>query len=203
VPTVFGALGFGCGIVGGMFAAENFSKPIADAAVLPMIRRWVLSAGEKAAQTPVGEAVSNAVEGVKTATSSAAELLGKMGIPELFRGNTAGMIAQNAAETGKSIVDSTSEVLSHNIMYFVVFIIAFVLITYIVRLIGLGVNKLFKLPIIRTANRLAGAALGAILGAAAIYVGLFLCMKLLPDVAVFTKENIEATLLAKYFIGWI
>jgi membrane protein required for colicin V production len=77
------------------------------------------------------------------------------------------------------------------------FIVIMLFVSQIITLIATGINKLFNLPVIGLANRLAGAAFGLIKGGVLVLIGITV-MQHIPVVAV--TQAVEQSQLAGWFI---
>lgn len=197
------------GIFGGNYFAEKFAPKLADSVLMP----WVSAKVEQAVKlTPFspekiieyGDSAADEAEALLT------EFLGNIDLPWFSLQNIhvstitnfITSAANSAAEVGKTIQQATAEIISTKIAHMIIFFIAFLVVQTIAFYILSIVNKIFKLPLIGSVNRLAGGLLGVLSTALLLAVIFAVISAVLPPATApggaLSEEVLSSTYVAKY-----
>jgi len=114
--------------------------------------------------------------------------------------------AQVGSATVESISRSIASPVASTISNVIAFTICFVITSLILRIILGIIDKIFKFPVLKSANKIAGFILGAVLAIVIMLVFSNIAVQLsysLGSVApdIFGKEAIDKTVFIKFFSG--
>jgi uncharacterized membrane protein required for colicin V production len=202
VMMLAGLVSLAAGVFGGSCAAKVLSKPVADAIILPWVRK-TLDLAAQGRQIPEGAAVA---EGGGLSESAMGSISGVMESSKLpgfsFRG-VMDSIGKHVQDTGASLLDAASQVVAERIAYVILFIVAFVLIIVIVLLLFRLFNIVSKAPVLNTLNKISGGIVGLVTGALVVLLLMWFVTTFVKPAtaegALLSEEVIEATYIAKYF----
>lgn len=156
-------LSFAATILSWLIAAE-LSQPIALWANESFVHGWISSSIENAIASSLGNGTNAIIEAIPDYIANAAEIAG-VSLQNLAIQLSNVVDSAQAAEKIYTVVESTFVIPAIRIVAF--FIVYAVAERILAVLIGV-VNKLFKLPIIKSFNRLLGGAAGAFKGIIAV-----------------------------------
>ncbi len=156
-------LSFAATILSWLIAAE-LSQPIALWANESFVHGWISSSIENAIASSLGNGTNAIIEAIPDYIANAADIAG-VSLQNLAIQLSNVVDSAQAAEKIYTVVESTFVIPAIRIVAF--FIVYAVAERILAVLIGV-VNKLFKLPIIKSFNRLLGGAAGALKGLIAV-----------------------------------
>jgi len=190
------------GIFGGSFIAKQFSKPVADALILPWVSKTLnlAAAGE---QLPEGAVISGSGRLSESAAGSITGIMELSKLPGFSFAGTLDNIGLYIKDTGADLLNAASEVVAERMAYIALFILAFVVIQVIVFLIFKLFNMVSKAPVLNTLNKAAGGAVGLITGALLVLLLMWVASTFVKPAAadggILSEEIIEQTYIARYF----
>lgn len=158
-------LSFAAAVLSWLIAAE-FSQPLAEWANEAFVHGWISGSIENAIADSLGNGTNALIEAIPDYIASAAETAG-ISVQSLAQQLGSSVDSAQAAEKIYTAVESAFVVPAIRIVaFFIVFAVAQRILAI---LIGI-VNKFFKLPIIKSFNKLLGGAAGALKGIIVIAV---------------------------------
>ena len=80
------------------------------------------------------------------------------------------------AGLAEDVIAAASAELIHTISYGILFLVAFLLLLLVLRLVVGATDLLLRLPVLRQCNQLGGAVLGLLLGCLIAWIALRLCL---------------------------
>lgn len=158
-------LSFAAAVLSWLIAAE-FSQPLAEWANEAFVHGWISGSIENAIADSLGNGTNALIEAIPDYIANAAETAG-ISVQSLAQQLGSSVDSAQAAEKIYTAVESAFVVPAIRIVaFFIVFAVAQRILAI---LIGI-VNKFFKLPIIKSFNKLLGGAAGALKGIIVIAV---------------------------------
>lgn len=158
-------LSFAAAVLSWLIAAE-FSQPLAEWANEAFVHGWISGSIENAIADSLGNGTNALIEAIPDYIANAAETAG-ISVQSLAQQLGNSVDSAQAAEKIYTAVESAFVVPAIRIVaFFIVFAVAQRILAI---LIGI-VNKFFKLPIIKSFNKLLGGAAGALKGIIVIAV---------------------------------
>ncbi len=101
---------------------------------------------------------------------------------------------------GEGLVDAVLEGAVRNLVYAILYFLAFSLVTMALRQGVNAVNRTFRLPLLKQVNQVGGLVFGAVKGCLLVCAGVWLLGQLGLWV---TPENIQASYLLRYAAEWV
>lgn len=190
------------GCVAAFVLAFSFSAPAAnhvyDSWIAPSMETKLLETIGESAKASASEQLSALLESLPAPIATALE-----NSPKLQE--TVEQLSSTGASTGEMLVESLMDAIVRPIvsalLQFVIFILLFLVLLFVARLLVKLVKPITKLPLIRQADGLLGAALGAVKGAvfllAFVTVIQLIAATASPD-ALITSEAVSNSLLVKW-----
>lgn len=190
------------GCIAAFVLAFSFSAPAAefiyDSWVAPGLETKLLENVGETTKTTVSEQLSALLEGLPAPIATVLENNDKLQ-------DSLGQLGDNAASTGEALVGAVMqnviEPITVALLRFVVFILLFLVLLFVAKLLVKLVKPITKLPLVRQADGLLGAAFGAVKGV--IFVLAFVTIIQIiaatsaPD-ALITQEVIDKSYLVKW-----
>lgn len=206
---IIGIVALLIGIFGGNYFAEKYAPKLAESFFMP----WVSQKVEQAVSlTPFSpeKIIEYGDRAADEAESLLTEFLDNIDLPWFSLQNIhvstitdfITSTADSAAQTGQKIQNATAAIIATKIAHMVIFIIAFIIVQSIAFYVLSIINKIFKLPIIGSVNRLAGGLLG-LLSTTLVLTTIFgIISAVLPPATApggaLSDEVLSSTYVAKY-----
>ena len=130
-------------------------------------------------------------------TATPGDMLSVFGYSGRSLAELAESVAEQARQTGQSLVSAVVDSVLHSIAYAAVYVAAFLILLVALHLAVKALDLAAKLPGIRTANGLGGAALGFIKGMLVVFLLVWALQKLQ---LLLTPKMVEESFLLPFFI---
>ena len=99
-------------------------------------------------------------------------------------------------ETGVSVVSAVIQSLARSVIYGILFVLGFIVLTILLHILAAAMDLLTKLPGLHAVNALGGGALGLVKGALVVFLGIWFLRRLGVS---FETDNVAQTYLLKFF----
>ena len=181
-------------LVGAGIAAGTFTEPVAGF-VTPLVEERVAERVEAALEEQTGAFAGEwSVEELPDLEElPVAELLALMGLDETVRASLAERAQTMIRDTGATLVSAVVESLVRSFVYGVLFLLAFLAILLLLKVLVGAMGLVLKLPGLRLLNALGGAVIGLIEGVLLLFLAVWVCRKL--GVSFETEALAEAHIL--------
>ena len=151
-------------LVGAAIIANTLAAPAARL-VTPLIREQI--------ETKVDEAMARQMPEEDVDEGFAIEdLLALMGLDEDVRNSLASQTQEKIQDTGVSLVMAVVESLAQSILYAALFLVSFVGLTILLKLLIRAMDLVLQLPGLHLVNALGGAVIGLIEGALVLFLAI-------------------------------
>ena len=162
-------------LVGAAIIANTLAAPAARL-VTPLIREQI--------ETKVDEGF--AIE----------DLLALMGLDEDVRNSLASQTQEKIQDTGVSLVMAVVESLAQSILYAALFLVSFVGLTILLKLLIRAMDLVLQLPGLHLVNALGGAVIGLIEGALVLFLAIWVLRRFGVS---FETDTVSATHILRFF----
>ena len=176
-------------LVGAAIIANTLAAPAARL-VTPLIREQI--------ETKVDEAMARQSQEVQMPEEDVDEgfaiedLLALMGLDEDVRNS----LASQTQETGVSLVMAVVESLGQSILYAALFLVSFVGLTILLKLLIRAMDLVLQLPGLHLVNSLGGAVIGLIEGALVLFLAIWVLRRFGVS---FETDTVSATHILRFF----
>lgn len=133
-------------------------------------------------------------EAVSAAAASDSAALGQLVDFDAITG-VARRAMDSAVEAGRNLLEGAVTGMIHSLAYGVVFLLSFLVLTLLLRLITSPLHLAARAPVLGTLNRLAGGALGLCMG----LLAMFAAASILQWTALVDADTLRQTYLLRYF----
>ena len=161
-------------LVGAAIIANTLAAPAARL-VTPLIR----------------EQIENVDEGF-----AIEDLLALMGLDEDVRNSLASQTQEKIQDTGVSLVMAVVESLAQSILYAALFLVSFVGLTILLKLLIRAMDLVLQLPGLHLVNALGGAVIGLIEGALVLFLAIWVLRRFGVS---FETDTVSATHILRFF----
>ena len=180
-------------LVGAGMIAATFSGPAAKLAA-PVI--------EKQIETKVDDALTAETGQVQMPEADVEDgfqiedLLALMGLDEDVRNSLASQTQEKIQDTGVSLVMAVVESLAQSILYAALFLVSFVGLTILLKLLIRAMDLVLQLPGLHLVNALGGAVIGLIEGALVLFLAIWVLRRFGVS---FETDTVSATHILRFF----
>ena len=180
-------------LVGAAVIANALAAPAARL-VTPLIRESI--------ETRVDEAMAQQSQEVQMPEEDVDEgfaiedLLALMGLDEDVRNSLASQTQEKIQDTGVSLAMAVVESLAQSILYAALFLVSFVGLTILLKLLIRAMDLVLQLPGLHLVNSLGGAAIGLIEGALVLFLAIWVLRRFGVS---FETDTVSATHILKFF----
>ena len=175
-------------LVGAAIIANTLAAPAARL-VTPLIREQI--------ETKVDEAMARQSQEVQMDEGFAIEdLLALMGLDEDVRNSLASQTQEKIQDTGVSLVMAVVESLAQSILYAALFLVSFVGLTILLKLLIRAMDLVLQLPGLHLVNSLGGAVIGLIEGALVLFLAIWVLRRFGVS---FETDTVSATHILRFF----
>ena len=180
-------------LVGAAVIANALAAPAARL-VTPLIR--------ESNETKVDEAMAQQSQKVQMPEEDVDEgfaiedLLALMGLDEDVRNSLASQTQEKIQDTGVSLAMAVVESLAQSILYAALFLVSFVGLTILLKLLIRAMDLVLQLPGLHLVNSLGGAVLGLIEGALVLFLAIWVLRRFGVS---FETDTVSATHILKFF----
>ena len=180
-------------LVGAAIIANALAAPAARL-VTPLIRERI--------ETRVDEAMAQQSQEVQMPEEDVDEgfaiedLLALMGLDEDVRNSLASQTQEKIQDTGVSLAMAVVESLAQSILYAALFLVSFVGLTILLKLLIRAMDLVLQLPGLHLVNSLGGAAIGLIEGALVLFLAIWVLRRFGVS---FETDTVSATHILKFF----
>ena len=177
-------------LVGAAIIANTLAAPAARL-VTPLIR-----------ETKVDEAMARQSQEVQMPEEDVDEgfaiedLLALMGLDEDVRNSLASQTQEKIQDTGVSLVMAVVESLAQSILYAALFLVSFVGLTILLKLLIRAMDLVLQLPGLHLVNALGGAVIGLIEGALVLFLAIWVLRRFGVS---FETDTVSATHILRFF----
>lgn len=98
------------------------------------------------------------------------EALEQLGLEEEFRTDLIERVNEIMDESGESLVPAVIQAVVHGVVFGILYILAFILLVILLHILTAAMDLVMKLPVLKSLNRLGGAAIGLIEGALLVFL---------------------------------
>ena len=176
-------------LVGAAIIANTLAAPAARL-VTPLIREQI--------ETKVDEAMARQSQEVQMPEEDVDEgfaiedLLALMGLDEDVRNSLASQTQEKIQDTGVAVVES----LAQSILYAALFLVSFVGLTILLKLLIRAMDLVLQLPGLHLVNSLGGAVIGLIEGALVLFLAIWVLRRFGVS---FETDTVSATHILRFF----
>lgn len=162
--------------------------------VTPLIREQI--------ETKVDEAMARQSQEVQMPEEDVDEgfaiedLLALMGLDEDVRNSLASQTQEKIQDTGVSLVMAVVESLAQSILYAALFLVSFVGLTILLKLLIRAMDLVLQLPGLHLVNSLGGAVIGLIEGALVLFLAIWVLRRFGVS---FETDTVSATHILRFF----
>ena len=162
--------------------------------VTPLIREQI--------ETKVDEAMARQSQEVQMPEEDVDEgfaiedLLALMGLDEDVRNSLASQTQEKIQDTGVSLVMAVVESLAQSILYAALFLVSFVGLTILLKLLIRAMDLVLQLPGLHLVNALGGAVIGLIEGALVLFLAIWVLRRFGVS---FETDTVSATHILRFF----
>lgn len=180
-------------LVGAAIIANTLAAPAARL-VTPLIREHI--------ETKVDEAMAQQSQKVQMPEEDVDEgfaiedLLALMGLDEDVRNSLASQTQEKIQDTGVSLAMAVVESLAQSILYAALFLVSFVGLTILLKLLIRAMDLVLQLPGLHLVNSLGGAVIGLIEGALVLFLAIWVLRRFGVS---FETDTVSATHILKFF----
>ena len=181
-------------LVGAAVIANALAAPAARL-VTPLIRESI--------ETRVDEAMAQQSQEVQMPEADVddegfeiADLLALMGLDEDVRNSLASQTQEKIQDTGVSLVMAVVESLAQSILYAALFLVSFVGLTILLKLLIRAMDLVLQLPGLHLVNSLGGAVIGLIEGALVLFLAIWVLRRFGVS---FETDTVSATHILRFF----
>ena len=180
-------------LVGAAVIANALAAPAARL-VTPLIRESI--------ETRVDEAMAQQSQEVQMPEEDVDEgfaiedLLALMGLDEDVRNSLASQTQEKIQDTGVSLVMAVVESLAQSILYAALFLVSFVGLTILLKLLIRAMDLVLQLPGLHLVNSLGGAVIGLIEGALVLFLAIWVLRRFGVS---FETDTVSATHILRFF----
>ena len=175
-------------LVGAAIIANTLAAPAARL-VTPLIREQI--------ETKVDEAMARQSQEVQMPEEDVDEdLLALMGLDEDVRNSLASQTQEKIQDTGVSLVMAVVESLAQSILYAALFLVSFVGLTILLKLLIRAMDLVLQLPGLHLVNALGGAVIGLIEGALVLFLAIWVLRRFGVS---FETDTVSATHILRFF----
>ena len=180
-------------LVGAAVIANALAAPAARL-VTPLIRESI--------ETRVDEAMAQQSQEVQMPEEDVDEgfaiedLLALMGLDEDVRNSLASQTQEKIQDTGISLAMAVVESLAQSILYAALFLVSFVGLTILLKLLIRAMDLVLQLPGLHLVNSLGGAVIGLIEGALVLFLAIWVLRRFGVS---FETDTVSATHILKFF----
>ena len=180
-------------LVGAAVIANALAAPAARL-VTPLIRESI--------ETRVDEAMAQQSQEVQMPEEDVDEgfaiedLLVLMGLDEDVRNSLASQTQEKIQDTGVSLAMAVVESLAQSILYAALFLVSFVGLTILLKLLIRAMDLVLQLPGLHLVNSLGGAVIGLIEGALVLFLAIWVLRRFGVS---FETDTVSATHILKFF----
>ena len=180
-------------LVGAAVIANALAAPAARL-VTPLIRESI--------ETRVDEAMAQQSQEVQMPEEDVDEgfaiedLLVLMGLDEDVRNSLASQTQEKIQDTGISLAMAVVESLAQSILYAALFLVSFVGLTILLKLLIRAMDLVLQLPGLHLVNSLGGAVIGLIEGALVLFLAIWVLRRFGVS---FETDTVSATHILKFF----
>ena len=171
-------------LVGAAIIANTLAAPAARL-VTPLIREQI--------ETKVDEAMARQSQEVQMPEE---DLLALMGLDEDVRNSLASQTQEKIQDTGVSLVMAVVESLAQSILYAALFLVSFVGLTILLKLLIRAMDLVLQLPGLHLVNSLGGAVIGLIEGALVLFLAIWVLRRFGVS---FETDTVSATHILRFF----
>ena len=179
---------------GGLRRCPNTLAAPAARLVTPLIREQI--------ETKVDEAMARQSQEVQMPEEDVDEgfaiedLLALMGLDEDVRNSLASQTQEKIQDTGVSLVMAVVESLAQSILYAALFLVSFVGLTILLKLLIRAMDLVLQLPGLHLVNALGGAVIGLIEGALVLFLAIWVLRRFGVS---FETDTVSATHILRFF----
>ena len=180
-------------LVGAAVIANALAAPAARL-VTPLIRESI--------ETRVDEAMAQQSQEVQMPEEDVDEgfaiedLLALMGLDEDVRNSLASQTQEKIQDTGVSLAMAVVESLAQSVLYAALFLVSFVGLTILLKLLIRAMDLVLQLPGLHLVNSLGGAVIGLIEGALVLFLAIWVLRRFGVS---FETDTVSATHILKFF----
>ena len=180
-------------LVGAAVIANALAAPAARL-VTPLIRESI--------ETRVDEAMAQQSQEVQMPEEDVDEgfaiedLLALMGLDEDVRNSLASQTQEKIQDTGVSLAMAVVESLAQSILYAALFLVSFVGLTILLKLLIRAMDLVLQLPGLHLVNALGGAVIGLIEGALVLFLAIWVLRRFGVS---FETDTVSATHILRFF----
>ena len=177
-------------LVGAAIIANTLAAPAARL-VTPLIREQI--------ETKVDEAMAQEVQMPEEDVDEGfaiEDLLALMGLDEDVRNSLASQTQEKIQDTGVSLVMAVVESLAQSILYAALFLVSFVGLTILLKLLIRAMDLVLQLPGLHLVNALGGAVIGLIEGALVLFLAIWVLRRFGVS---FETDTVSATHILRFF----
>ena len=180
-------------LVGAAIIANTLAAPAARL-VTPLIREHI--------ETKVDEAMAQQSQEVQMPEEDVdegfeiADLLALMGLDEDVRDSLVQQTEEKIQDTGISLAMAVVESLAQSILYAALFLVSFVGLTILLKLLIRAMDLVLQLPGLHLVNSLGGAVIGLIEGALVLFLAIWVLRRFGVS---FETDTVSATHILKFF----
>ena len=124
------------------------------------------------------------------------DLLALMGLDEDVRNSLASQTQEKIQDTGVSLVMAVVESLAQSILYAALFLVSFVGLTILLKLLIRAMDLVLQLPGLHLVNSLGGAVIGLIEGALVLFLAIWVLRRFGVS---FETDTVSATHILRFF----
>ena len=180
-------------LVGAAIIANTLAAPAARL-VTPLIREHI--------ETKVDEAMAQQSQEVQMPEEDVdegfaiADLLALMGLDEDVRDSLVRQTEEKIQDTGISLAMAVVESVAQSILYAALFLVSFVGLTILLKLLIRAMDLVLQLPGLHLVNSLGGAVIGLIEGALVLFLAIWVLRRFGVS---FETDTVSATHILKFF----
>lgn len=185
ILTLCGFLAVFVGIIGATIISNVLAEPVTNI-VRPVI--------ENNLQDYLSNVSPEVAAGAELSLPAALDFLRDSALYRGFVSTLENLMGSQAAATTAAVIAAIAEHISLQLTRTILFVFSFIIVLIGWKILSHVLNLAFRLPILSSLNRLAGAGVGLLKGS----VLLFILIWLFKD-SLFTPEMIEASYLLQFF----
>ena len=181
-------------VIVALVGAAIIANTLAARLVTPLIREQI--------ETKVDEAMARQSQEVQMPEEDVDEgfaiedLLALMGLDEDVRNSLASQTQEKIQDTGVSLVMAVVESLAQSILYAALFLVSFVGLTILLKLLIRAMDLVLQLPGLHLVNALGGAVIGLIEGALVLFLAIWVLRRFGVS---FETDTVSATHILRFF----
>lgn len=181
-----------------LVAAALIGAAVAAGALTDPVTEWAAPLVEQRMTEKVETALAEQAPPSDPAETEddAWELLTRLGLDESLRSALAERVRDSVRETGATLVSATAESLTRSAVSGVLFVVCFLVLLLVLKLLAGAVGLALRLPGLSAVNALGGGVVGLIEGALLLFLAVWVCRRL--GVSFETPPLSEARLLRMF-----